>query len=196
MILSGPEIHRQVDKGLIEIDPYDIKQLNPASYDLTLGTGYHEIHNDYNRVFDIADPSQYESTRKTIDGSIVLMPDVGYLMHTVERIHTDSLVAVVDGKSSLGRLFMQVHMTAGYIDPGFNGQITLEVRTMMPIRIYAGMRIAQVRFHVMHGGTELIIMKDGVLQHRRSMLYSGNYIGEHAMGAQPSHAWRMFTKQK
>jgi len=112
----------------------------------------------------------------------VLKPGIGYLMHTRERVHTKKFVPVLDGKSSIGRLFIQVHVTAGYGDPGFNGQFTLEVTALHPIRIYPGMRICQVRFHTMRGEVGNTYDK------------TGHYTQEAATGAVASQAFRMFRK--
>lgn len=109
----------------------------------------------------------------------ILKPGVGYLMHTFERIHTTKFVPVLDGKSSIGRLFVTVHVTAGYGDPYFNGQYTLEVVAVHPIRVYAGMRIAQIRFHTICGD---------IVQ------YKGNYLGEDAKGAVASKSWNQFNQ--
>lgn len=100
----------------------------------------------------------------------VLMPGVGYLMHTVERIHTDHYVPVLDGKSSIGRLFIQVHVTAGFGDPGYDGQYTLEVTSKFPVIVYPGMRFCQMRFHAIEG--EVLNYRD-----------TGHYKGEQAKGA-------------
>ena len=110
---------------------------------------------------------------------VVLRPGNGYLLHTHERVHTNKYVPVLDGKSSVARLFVGIHVTAGFGDPGYNGQWTLEVTTVYPVRLYAGMRIAQMRFHTIVGETKL---------------YQGNYCGEASTGAVPSRAWKMFQK--
>ena len=103
-------------------------------------------------------------------------------MHTVERIHTKKYVPVLDGKSSIGRLFMKIHETAGYGDPGFNGQYTLEVTVVHPLRVYAGMRVAQMRFHSICGEVE--------------KPYNGNYVGDAARGPVASRAYKQFQKKK
>lgn len=110
----------------------------------------------------------------------VLKPGIGYLMHTRERVCTDKYNPVLDGKSSIGRLFIQIHATAGYIDAGFRGQYTLEVIVQHPVRVYPGMRIAQVRFQTVSG--------------RLGKLYNevGHYVGEAAEGAKPSQVWKQF----
>ncbi len=113
----------------------------------------------------------------------ILKPGIGYLMHTAERVHTKRYVPVLDGKSSIGRLFIVVHVTAGYGDPGFNGQYTLEVTVTHPVKVYPGMKIAQMRFHTIAG-------PDAPLDR----IYDGNYTGTDARGPVASKAFRQFKK--
>jgi dCTP deaminase len=186
-ILSDSAIRHAVECGDIEIDPFDPVRLNPVSYDLTLGD---EVV-VYNRLYTgelarvLGGPTTLDariepSTAKHRFGEsgITLHPGNGYLMCTVERVHTKKYVGCLDGKSSLGRLFMKVHETAGYIDPGFSGQVTLEVTVVYPLRVYPGMRIAQMRFHTIVGEVD--------------KPYAGNYTGEAATGPVASKAWRQF----
>lgn len=175
MILSGSAIAEAVRLGAIEIDPYDARQLNPASYDLTLGD--RALTYEFGHVHDVQkEPSTTAHRFDPVHG-FVLRPGVGYLMHTRERIRTDRYVPVLDGKSSIGRLFVKVHETAGFGDPGFDGQYTLEVTTLYTMRLFAGMRIAQMRFHVVEG---------------EMAKYQGNYVGDAARGPVASRAWRQF----
>ena len=186
-ILSDSKIKQAVADGRITIDPFNEEQLNPASYDLTLG--------DQMLVYTgIAHPTMPGSWREldakiepttariTIDpkAGVCLLPGHGYLMHTCETIWTESFVPVIDGKSSLGRLFVQIHATAGYGDPGFKGQYTLEVIVQYPTRVYPGMRIGQIRFHTIAGTVE--------------KPYNGNYTDERARGPVASQAWRQFKR--
>lgn len=177
-VLSGRAIAAAVDEGSITIDPYDRRHLNPASYDLTLG--------DEVRVYDIGglhagflDSKKSNPTRKLKipPEGILLVPGTGYLMHTRERVGTKKFVPIIDGKSSIGRLFALIHYTAGYGDPGFFGQYTLEVSVVHPIIIYANMRICQIRFQTISGEVDL---------------YNGHYKGETAQGAVASHAYEQF----
>lgn len=112
----------------------------------------------------------------------LLKPGIGYLMHTAERICTHEYVPVLDGKSSLGRLFMTVHVTAGYGDPGFDGQYTLEVVVTQPVIVYPGMRFCQIRFHTLVG-------------RRLSYAAEGHYTGALAEGPVPSMSWKQFEEQ-
>jgi dCTP deaminase len=199
MILTGLEIAKQVELGDIEIDPFEPKNLNPASIDLTLGDIV-MIYKDYvsysaatgsaedgNTLYPDNSGKTYDpkngplvTTTFKIDPARgwILKPGIGYLLHTAERVLSKKFVPVVDGKSSLGRLFIKVHETAGYGDINFNGQYTLEVTSVMPIRVYPGMRFCQMRFHAVEGEIKP---------------YQGNYVGPDAMGPVASKAWKQFT---
>jgi dCTP deaminase len=175
VILSDSAILAAVKCGDIEIDPFDPARLNPVSYDLALGN---EVLS-YETMYGLDAKKEPRVQRSTIlDHGFICYPGHGYLMHTVERVHTKKYVPVLDGKSSIGRLFMKIHETAGYGDPGFDGQYTLEVTVVHPLRVYPGMRIAQMRFHTILGEVQ--------------KLYAGNYTGEAAKGPVPSRAWRQF----
>lgn len=205
-ILSGPEIRRQVQAGTIEIDPYNPARINPASIDLTLGDEvgiyrwtYSQLEiagekepwvEDGSRIIPMTkEPHRQEiwdsrkpreiDKFKISDKGWVLYPGIGYLLHTKERVTTNHFVPVLDGKSSIGRAFILVHYTAGYGDPGFDGQYTLEVSAQIPIRIYAGMRFCQMRFHTLVG--------EPLLYHEK-----GHYKGDSAKGAVASHIYDQF----
>jgi dCTP deaminase len=167
-ILSGPEIREYVRSGRIRVNPFKGTNLNPASLDLTLGDQVTEYLID--GVIDVRKPPKVKHKQIDRDG-FILHAHQTYLMHTAETLWTADTVPVVDGKSSLGRLFISVHQTAGYLDPGFEGQITLEVTSYHSVRVYAGMRFCQVRFHPIEGEIEL---------------YKGHYHNNMATGAVPS----------
>lgn len=202
-VLSGHEIEKQVKEERIRIDPFNPKHLNPASYDLTLGGGvlvyqgavgnrywgspdgaglvpYDPYGEKEYEVLDSRKPNPTEAFHIGPEGW-VLKPGIGYLMHTVERVWTGNFVPVLDGKSSVGRLFIKVHETAGYGDPGFDGQYTLEVTAVHPVRVYVGMRICQIRFHTIAG---------------QPKLYEGNYRGDTAQGAVASRSWNQFESDQ
>jgi dCTP deaminase len=176
MILSGNAIARAVSLGTITIDPFDPAHINPASYDVTLGSEVATY--DFPGIHDVKEQA---FARRSLIGphGFVVRPEIGYLMHTRERVHTTTLVPVLDGKSSLGRLFLSIHQTAGFGDPGFDGQYTLEVTSRYALRLYAGMRIAQMRFHTMAPGAP-------------GPLYDGHYKGPLAVGPVPSRAHKRF----
>lgn len=196
-ILSGPEIRKQIELGRITVDPYDPRRINPASIDLTLGKGVSIYRNNYTThvfsknpgdgsnidafnggVWDSKESQEVDNFEMGEKGW-VLKPNIGYLLHTAERVTTNHFVPVLDGKSSVGRAFILVHYTAGYGDPGFDGQYTLEVTALSPIRIYPGMRFCQIRFHTLVGEPLLYTEK-------------GHYKGTAAMGACPSQLHKQF----
>jgi dCTP deaminase len=188
VILTGPEILEAVKSGDIEIDPFVREHVNPASFDLTLGDevlqyvlpgvvrfmGQHKIY-EHRSFLDSKIENDY--VRTFLSDGLILEPGNLYLMHTVERVMAKRFVCVLDGKSSLGRLGVSIHQTAGYGDCGFNGQYTMEVTCVLPVRLYAGMRVAQIRFHTVRG----VVAK-----------YDGNYVGDRAKGPVPSMSWRQF----
>lgn len=170
MILSGSEIQNALNLGRIHIFPFQRGQLNEASYDLTLGSMVKVYTFPEMKCLDPKNPKSLAmETRMVPPSGMTLYPGEGYLLHTEERITTDHYVACIDGKSTLGRMFVLVHYTAGFVDPGFDGQYTLEVSALYPTRVYPGMRIAQVRFHTVQG--LITSYKD-----------RGQYVGERALG--------------
>lgn len=179
-ILSGDAIWKSVKNGRIVIDPFDPKYLNPASIDLTLGDKV-GVYVPKDRVLDSKIENPYDVRTGMRD--MTLTPGNLYLMHTAERVGSQSLVPELDGKSSIGRLGVCVHLTAGLGDPGFFGQYTLEVTVVRPVVLYAGMRIAQMRFHTME-------FYDPQAKTRQ---YAGNYVGPTAEGPVPSKSWKQFA---
>jgi len=146
MILTGQEIKSQMGTN-INIDPYDEKNLNPNSYNLSLHDEllvYEEI------VLDMKRPNRYSRYKIPPEG-LVLNPNQLYLGRTVERTETHNLVPMLEGRSSIGRLGLFVHITAGFGDVGFNGFWTLEMFAVQPIRIYAGVPICQIFYHSITG---------------------------------------------
>ena len=168
MILSGLEIKRRLGTDII-IEPYDQKRLNPNSYNLCL-------HQDL-LVYEseILDMSRPNPTRElTIpDEGLVLDSHRLYLGRTVERTETQNLVPMLEGRSSVGRLGLFVHVTAGFGDVGFKGFWTLEIFAVQPIRIFKGVPICQIFYHTLAG--EVSPYDSGKYQNNRgiqsSMLY-------------------------
>lgn len=158
-ILSDGEIAAMLATGKLVITPEPelAIQLQPASLDLRLGNRFSFFRDDV--VFHgwpaVIDPRETDvsTMMETIESSqFGIHPGAFALGHTMERVKIpDDLVGVVDGRSSLGRLGVGVHVTAGYIDPGFEGQITLELHNVgvYPVVLHAGDRICQLRFHRM-----------------------------------------------
>jgi dCTP deaminase len=142
MILSGHEIQAELGKSIV-IDPFDPAKLNPNSYNLTLHDElmvYEEV------VLDMRRPSRVRRIRIPPDG-LTLTPNKLYLARTAERTETHGLVPMIEGRSSIGRLGLFVHVTAGFGDVGFCGYWTLEMFAVQPVRIYAGVQICQIFYH-------------------------------------------------
>lgn len=146
MILSGQEIEKRIG-GDIVIDPYDPSRLNPNSYNLAL---HDELVVYDEPVLDMKKNNLHHSIRIPAEG-LVLEPHRLYLGRTVEYTETSGLVPMLEGRSSVGRLGLFVHVTAGFGDVGFRGFWTLEIFCVQPIRIYAGVQICQIYYHSIEG---------------------------------------------
>ena len=175
MILSGKEIHQQVENGTISIDPFNSGQLNPNSYNLRL-------HSDL-LVYDsdVLDMKEKNSTSPlTIpDEGLLLEPQKLYLGRTIERTATDKYVPMLEGRSSVGRLGLFIHITAGFGDIGFDGFWTLEIFCVQPIKIYANLEICQIFYHTIDGDYDLY----------QSKKYQSN------KGVQPSMLYKDFEEK-
>ena len=151
-VLSDIDISRAIRSHTIAIDPYNEDDIQPASYDVHLGPSLLRVETTNNTPIDPLkledDDIQYTDV-PLIDGQFLIDPYMLYLGSTVEVVSLNYRVgARFEGKSSLGRIGMQTHMTAGYIDPGFWGQITLEIvqSTDMQVLLTPGMPIGQLSF--------------------------------------------------
>ena len=146
MILSGDEIQAKLGDD-IEIEPFDPTNINPNSYNLTL---HEEILTYEEVVLDMKKSNRFR--RMTIPKSgLVLEPNRLYLGRTVERTETHNLVPMIEGRSSIGRLGLFVHVTAGFGDVGFKGFWTLEMFAVQPVKIYPGVSICQIFYHQIAG---------------------------------------------
>jgi dCTP deaminase len=148
-VLSDGTIRRLVEEGRIVIEPWDPLMVQPASVDLKLGTSFRVFHNHKIQVIDLADPPTglTERVEITDDEPFVIHPGEFVLGRTEELVELpDDVVARIEGKSSLGRLGLIVHATAGFVDPGFRGTLTLEITNFnsVPIVLRAGLPIAQL----------------------------------------------------
>ena len=173
MILTGEEIRRQVATGAIFIENFNSARLGPNSYNLRLAPDllvYREA------VLDMAKDNRTRRLTIPPEG-MVLKPGKLYLGRTLERTRTDKFVPMLEGRSSVGRLGMGIHVTAGFGDIGFDGPWTLEITVTEPLRIYPMVEIAQIYFHVPAGET--------------SMQYRGKYQWE--LDVVPSRLWRELT---
>ena len=146
MILSGDQIRQNLG-GNIHIDPFDPARLNPNSYNLTL---HHELLVYEEVVLDMRQPNRTRRLTIPPEG-LVLSPNQLYLGRTVERTETHNFVPMIEGRSSIGRLGLFVHVTAGFGDVGFCGYWTLEMFAVQPIRIYPGVPICQIFYHEITG---------------------------------------------
>jgi dCTP deaminase len=161
MILTGPEILARLGDD-IEIDPFSPARVNPNSYNLTLHDElmvYEEV------VLDMAKANRVRRISIPKEG-IILSPNQLYLGRTVEFTRTRNLVPQIEGRSSIGRLGLFVHVTAGFGDVGFAGCWTLEMFAVQPVRIYAGTEICQIIYHEITGSVEEYCSK---YQHNRDI---------------------------
>lgn len=168
MILSGKEIEKRIGKDII-IEPYNKSQLNPNSYNLKLANEL-LVYNE--EVLDMK--KEHSATRLEIpEEGLVLEPGKLYLGRTVEHTETYNLVPMLEGRSSIGRLGLSIHITAGFGDVGFKGFWTLEIFCIHPIRIYPNVEICQVYYHDILGEYEEY--KSGKYQNNKSIQLSMLY---------------------
>ena len=173
MILSGRMIKERLGKDII-IDPYDDRYLNPNSYNLRL--------HDELLVYDehLLDMKKQNTTSTVVipQEGLVIEPGRLYLGRTMEFTETHGCVPMLEGRSSIGRLGMFIHVTAGFGDVGFAGFWTLEIHCVQPIRIYAGVDICQIYYHTIEGDYDAYV--------------SGKY--QNNTGIQPSLLYKDFIK--
>jgi|TARA_B110000263_G_scaffold239847_1_gene242452 dCTP deaminase len=168
MILSGQEIKKRMGDSIV-IEPFNEDHLNTNSYNLTL----HDEVMVYEEV--VLDMRQVNRVRrlKIPESGMVLTPNQLFLARTVERTETHDLVPMIEGRSSIGRLGLFVHVTAGFGDVGFKGYWTLEMFAVQPVRIYPGVQICQIFYHELAG--DITNYDNGKYQNNRdiqpSLLY-------------------------
>ncbi len=146
MILSGKEIANRIDDDII-IKPFDSARLNPNSYNLSLSDEL-IIYSD--AVLDMKKDNPYQHITIPDEG-LLLETNRLYLGRTIEYTETNNLVPMLEGRSSIGRLGLFIHVTAGFGDVGFKGFWTLEIFCVQPVRIYAGVEICQIYYHTLEG---------------------------------------------
>jgi len=157
MILSDRDILARLKAGDLVVDPLDDPdlQVQPASIDLRLGNEFLVFRNPHIPFIDPREPHTADYTERIMvpdDGTFIMHPGEFALGTTFERVRIPSdLVAKVEGRSSLGRLAVVVHATAGFIDPGFEGHITLELSNLgrVPVALRPRMRVSQIAIHQM-----------------------------------------------
>lgn len=173
MILSGREILKRIGREIV-IEPFDEKYLNPNSYNLRL-------HNELLIYEDnILDMKKVNKTKSIIipDEGMLLEPGRLYLGRTYEYTKTDKYVPMLEGRSSIGRLGLYIHVTAGFGDVGFSGYWTLEIQCIQPVKIYPMVEICQIYYHSIEGEYE--------------RYKSGKY--QNNTGIQPSMLYKDFEK--
>jgi dCTP deaminase len=150
MILSDRTIREQIDAGRIVIDPFDPACVQPSSVDLHVDAEFRVFRNNRYPFIDVKRAQDLtELVEVKPDEPFILHPGEFVLGSTLERVSIpDDLVARLEGKSSLGRLGLLIHSTAGYVDPGWDGFLTLELSNVanLPITLYPGMKIGQISF--------------------------------------------------
>ena len=159
MVLSDSAIRRLIDAGRIGIDPYDPALMQPSSLDVRVDRLFRVFRNSRYPYIDVKVEQEALTELVEIDDDepFILHPGEFVLGSTLERVTLpDDLVARLEGKSSLGRLGLLIHSTAGFIDPGWDGHVTLELSNVanLPITIYHGMPIGQISFMRMDGPVE------------------------------------------
>jgi dCTP deaminase len=175
MIVSGRQIKKAHRAGKIVIDPWDDSRLNPNSYNLRLSK--HMVEYD-EVVLDMAKDNRFRRFEIPPEG-LVLAPNKLYLGQTMEYTETHDHVPMIEGRSSIGRLGVCIHVTAGFGDKNFCGQWTLELFCVQPVRIYAGVEVAQIYYHEIDPEAEP---------------YDGKYqdYSRASEGPMPSKLWREF----
>lgn len=170
-MLSGSEIRKQVEAGNIFISDFTPERLNPNSYNLRLSNVLYEVH----KPVDMKRRTPLKRHVMTPEG-FTLQPGRFYLGSTIESTFTSRFVPCLDGRSSVARLGLAVHITAGFGDVGFNGRWTLELIAAVPTTIYPGCEICQIYFHPVEGETDI--------------LYRGKY--QHSIDAMDSRMYKEF----
>lgn len=182
MILSDRDIKKKMASGAIVVESVDGKHnshISASSLDLRLGRFFKLYNHSKKAVLDPRDPESFQDVTKLVelkDGEpFIVQPGEFVLGVTMEKVKlADDLVARVEGRSSLGRLGIIVHSTAGFIDAGFEGTITLEITNInrMPVALYPGMRVCQLAFEQMSSAAEVPYHK------KKTSKYQGQILPE------------------
>jgi len=186
VILSDRTIREQLDAGRIIIEPLDPAGLQPSSVDLRLDRWFRVFRNHTMSHIDVKENLEELTQLVEVadDEAFILHPGEFVLGSTLERVAVpDDLVARLEGKSSLGRLGLLIHSTAGFVDAGFDGQLTLELSNVanLPITLYPGMKIGQISFQQMTTPA--------------AVPYGSGALGskyKHQRGPMPSRYWENF----
>jgi dCTP deaminase len=168
MILTGKKILEEVREGKIRIDPFDSSRLTTNSYDLALGK---KLIRYTSEPLDPKVKPEFETLEIPPEG-FVMEPGDFFLGHTEEKLGSDHYVPIIHAKSGTARMGLFVHVTSDLIDLGFYGNLTFQLYATLPVRLSAGMKLAQVTFWIPKGDKEL---------------YAGKY--QHSEGPQISRAY-------
>jgi dCTP deaminase len=188
MLLSDRDIKSEIDKGRVVLEPYDVNMIQPSSVDVRLDRLFRTFENHKYAHIDPAE-NQPELTREVaVEGNdpFILHPGEFVLGSTYEVISLpDDIAGRLEGKSSLGRLGLLTHSTAGFIDPGFSGHVTLELSNVatLPIKLWPGMKIGQLCLFRLESPAE---------HPYGSAVYGSRYQGQR--GPTPSKAYLNFHK--
>ena len=190
MLLSDRDIRSEIQSGRVAVEPFDEAMIQPSSVDVRLDKFFRVFEN---HKYSVIDPSieQAELTREVIaedDEAFILHPGEFVLASTYEVITLpDDIAGRLEGKSSLGRLGLLTHSTAGFIDPGFSGHITLELSNVanLPVKLYPGMKICQLC---------LIKLSSPAEHPYGSAVYASRYQGQR--GPTASRSFMNFHKSK
>ncbi len=190
MLLSDRDIAAEINSGRVKVEPYDSKMIQPSSVDVRLDRFFRVFEN---HKYESIDPSleQPDLTRE-----IAVGPDEFFILHPGEFVLASTYEVVtlpndiagrLEGKSSLGRLGLLTHSTAGFIDPGFSGHITLELSNVanLPVKLYPGMKIGQLC---------LIKLSSAAEHPYGSEKYGSRYQGQR--GPTASRSWKNFHQTK
>ena len=188
MLLSDRDIAAEIKAGRVQVEPFEPKMIQPSSVDVRLDRFFRVFEN---HRYEVIDPSveQSELTREVAvapDEFFILHPGEFVLASTYEVITLpEDIAGRLEGKSSLGRLGLLTHSTAGFIDPGFSGHITLELSNVanLPVKLYPGMKIGQLC---------LIKLSSPAEHPYGSAVYGSRYQGQR--GPTPSKSWLNFHK--
>lgn len=188
MILSDRSIREALEAGRIEIDPLDDSCIQPSSVDLTMDRYFRVFRNHTTGVIDVKenleDLTELIEIPSDSDQAFMLHPGEFVLGSTAERIKLPAdMVGRLEGKSSLGRLGLLIHSTAGFIDAGWDGHVTLELSNIatLPITLYPGMKIGQISFLTMTSEADVPYGSSGI---------GSKYQGQR--GPTPSRYWENF----
>jgi dCTP deaminase len=188
MVLSDRTIRRLIDEGRIGIDPFDEDLVQPSSVDVRVDRFFRVFRNSRYPFIDVKEEMEDLTELVETEDPFILHPGEFVLGSTLERITLpDDLVARLEGKSSLGRLGLLIHSTAGFIDPGWDGHVTLELSNVanLPITIYVGMKIGQLSF---------VQLSEPAEHPYGAAALGSKYQGQ--AGPTPSRYWKNFSAEQ